>query len=265
MFSACEFQYDGKSSSSFELKIVSFSSRGSGGGAELIGIPLQIEETKIKGNAQPFFFGTQIDGKLEFTIQIAYMPENTKTQTENVITQHMMGSISKWLFKREYKEFKIIDEDHSNLIYNCIFQNPRRIEIGNGLYGFEIDGVCDRPWGIRRQTITKTVSGSLTFNLKNLGYAPEYNYPEIEFTTSLANMSIRNNTDNNSTMTFTGLNGGETIYVNNQREEIISSTGLNRNSNFNFNWFKLTEDYYNSITITGTGTVTFRLEFPIPF
>ena len=78
-------------------------------------------------------------------------------------------------------------------------------------------------------------------------------------------MSIRNNTDNNNIMTFTGLNAGETIYVNNQREEIISSTGLNRNNNFNFNWFKLTEDYYNSITITGTGTVTFKLEFPIPF
>lgn len=265
MFPACEFQFNGKSSSNFDLKIVSFSSRGSGGGAELIGIPLQIEEVKIKNNPKPFFLGTQIDGKLSFTIQIAYMPENGKSQNDNTLTQHMVGAISKWLFLNDYAEFKIINDDYSNLVYNCIFQNPKRIEIANGLYGFEIEGVCDRPWGIRRHTITQVVNGSKTFNIKNLGYLSDYIYPEIEFTTTLSAMSIKNSTDNNNTMAFTGLSGGETIYINNSREEIISSLGVNRNPNFNFNWFRLTSDYYNSITVVGTGTVTFRFEFPIPF
>jgi hypothetical protein len=77
-------------------------------------------------------------------------------------------------------------------------------------------------------------------------------------------MSIVNNTDGNNNFQFTGLNIGETVYVNNELGQIVSSTGLNRNQNFNFNWFKITPDYYNNITIVGNGTVTFRMEFPIP-
>ena len=263
MFKACEFQYDGKSSSDFDLKIVEFSGRGGSGGAELIGIPLNIEETRIKNNPKPFFYGVQVGDKLKFTIQIAHLPDNGLSANENQLTQHTVGAISKWLFKKRYAEFKIIDTDYSNIVYNVIFQNPRRVEVGNGLYGFEIDATCDRPYGYRKQTITRQVVGSATFNIKNLGYTPDYLYPEIQFTASTT-FSIKNNADNN-TFAFTGLASNETVYINNQREEIISSTGLNRNGNFNFNWFKLTPDYYNSITITGTGSVEFRFEFPMPF
>ena len=119
------------------------------------------------------------------------MPENGKSQNDNTLTQHMVGAISKWLFLNDYAEFKIINDDYSNLVYNCIFQNPKRIEIANGLYGFEIKGVCDGPWGIRRHTITQVVNGSKTFNIKNLGYLSDYIYPEIEFTTTLSTMSIK--------------------------------------------------------------------------
>jgi hypothetical protein len=264
MFKACEFQFDGKSSNDFNLKIVKFSSRNSGG-AELIGIPLEIEEARIRNNPKPFFYGVQVGDKLKFTIQVAYLPENGLVASENLLTQHTAGAISKWLFKKKYAEFKIIDTDYSNIVYNVIFQNPRRIEVGNAPYGFEIDVVCDRPYGYRKQSISYNVSGSLTFNLKNLGYINEDIKPEIEFTTSGSTMSVRNNTDNNNNFQFTGLTSGETVYVNNEREEIVSSLGLNRNQNFNFNWFKIVPDYYNNITITGTGTVTFRIEFPMPF
>jgi hypothetical protein len=264
MFKTCEFQYDGKSSNDFNLKIVKFSDTGLRG-AELIGIPLEIEEQKIKNNPKPFFYGVQIAEKLQFKIQIVVLPEDSGILNENPLTPHTAGAISKWLFKKEYKEFKIIDTDYSNIVYNCIFQNPRRIELGMGTYGFELDVTCDRPYGYRKQTITRNVSASSTFNLKNLGYTNDYIKPEIEFTTSTSTMSIRNNTDNGRDFKFTGLSNGETIYVNNEREEIVSSTGLNRNGNFNFNWFRIVPDYYNNITITGTGTVTFRIEFPMPF
>lgn len=260
MFKALEFQYDGKSSNDFGLKIVNFSG-GGGVGTDNIGIPLSIEEQKIKRNPKPFFYGVEVTPKLSFKIQLAYLPSNGLDGS--LLPRQTLGAISKWLFKREYKEFKIIDTDYSNIIYNCMFQNPKQIEVGNSPYGLELDVICDRPYGFRRQTITKVVNTSLTFNIQNIGFDNDFIYPEIEFTTS-GSISIKNNTDNN-TFTFTGLGVNETVYVNNQRQEIISSTGLNRNSNFNFKWFRLTPDYYNNITITGTGTVIFRIEFPLPF
>lgn len=261
MFKVLEFQYDGKSSNDFSMKIVNF---GGGGGVNTdnIGIPLEIEEDKIKRNPKPFFYGVEVTPKLSFKLQLAYIPNDGAGQ--EILSRPTLGAISKWLFKREYKEFKIIDTDYSNIIYNCMFQNPRQIEVGNSPYGIEVDVICDRPYGIRKQIITKTSTGSLTFNIQNIGFDNDYIYPEVEFTAS-STMSVRNNTDNNNTFAFTGLGTSETIYVDNRRQEIISSTGLNRNSNFNFNWFRITPDYYNSITIIGVGTVTFRIEFPMPF
>lgn len=261
MFKVTDFTYDGKSSTDIGLKIVNFDSGGMG--TDNIGIPFDIEESKIKRNPIPLFYGVEVTPKLSFKLQMAYLPEGIYGQ--NLITRQTMGAISKWLYKYSYKPFKILDTDYTNITYNCMFQNPKQIEIGNIPYGIEVDVICDRPYGFYSQTITKTVSGSLTFNIQNLGFDNAYIYPKVEFTTSSTSnaMSITNNTDS-KTMAFTGLNTSETIYVDCSRQQIISSTGLNRNANSNFVWFRITPDYYNNITITGTGTVTFRIEFPMP-
>lgn len=265
MFKALEFTYAGKSSNDFSLKIVNFG--GSAGvSTDSIGIPLQIEEQKIKRNPKPFLFGVEITPKLSFTLQIAFIP--SEERKNKIITRPEMGAISKWLFRKDgYHELKIIDTDYSNIIYNCMITgNPKQLEVANLPYGMEIEVTCDRPYGFRRQSITRTFTGSSTFNLKNLGFSNDDIYPEIEFTVSNS-VSIKNNTDaDNKTMTFTGLSTNETLYVDTRKQLIISSTGLNRNSdsNFNWNWFKLKSDYYNNITITGTGTVTFRIEWPMP-
>lgn len=261
MFKALNFQYDNKTSLDFNLKIINF---GGGNSSDSIGIPLQIEDAKIKNNPKPFFFGTEVAPVLTFKLQLAYLPDIS--QAQKYLNRGELGSIIKWLSKREYKEFKILDSDYSNITYKCIFQNFKQIEIGNVPYAIEVDVICDRPYGYRKQTITKNVNGSSTFNIQNIGFDNDYIYPEVEITNGIAtpDATITNITDSNNAFTFTGMNNNETIYINNQRQEIISSTGLNRNGLFNFNWFRLTPDYYNSISITGTCSVTFRFEFPMP-
>jgi hypothetical protein len=263
MFKVMDFQYDNKSSLDFNLKILNF---GGGDKSDSIGIPLTIEDTKIKRNPKPFFFGVETVPNLSFSLTLVYLNENGKSSNENYLNRGELGTIIKWLSKREYKEFRILDSDYSNIIYKCMFQNFRQVEIGNVPYAIEVDVICDRPYGYRKQSITKAVSGSSTFNLQNIGFANAFVYPEVEITNGVItpNVTITNITDDNNAFTFTGLDNNEVVYVNNQRQEIISSTGLNRNSLFNFNWFRLTPDYYNSISVTGTCSVTFRFEFPMP-
>lgn len=261
MFKALDFQYDGKSSTDFYLKLVNFS--GGSNKTDSIGIPLEIEDEKIKRIDRPFFYGVEATPKLTFKVQIAYLPP---VGQQELITRQTMGAIIKWLCQREYKELKVIDTDYTNIIYHCMIQNPKQIEIGNVPFGLEFDILCDRPYAYHRKTITKTISGTSTFNILNTGFDNNYIYPEVEFSLTGANtnISIINNTDSGRTFTFTGLSLNETIYTDNQRQEIVSSTGLNRNSNFNFNWFRLTSAYNNSITINGNANVTFRIEFPMP-
>lgn len=261
MFKAVDFQYDGKSSTDFFLKIVNFS--GGSDKTDSIGFPIEIEDEKIKRIDKPFFYGVEITPKLSFKLQIAYLPPDNQ---QELITRQTMGTITKWLCQTTYRELKVIDIDYSNMIYNCMIMNPRQIEIGNVPYGLEFDVICDRPYAIYRQTITKTITGASSFIIKNIGFGNRNILPEVEFTLTGAgtDISIVNNSDGGRTFTFTGLSAGETVYVNNQREEIKSSTNLNRNTNFNFNWFRIVPAYNNQINVNGSCIVTFRIEFPMP-
>lgn len=263
MFKVVDFTYDSKSSRDIGLKIVNFSSGGMD--TDSIGIPFEIEETKIKRNPIPLFYGVEVTPKLSFKLQLAYLPDGLEGQ--NLITRQTMGAISKWLFKREYKLFKIMDTDYTNIVYNCMFQNPKQIQIGNIPYGIEVDVICDRPYGFYPKTISKNIVTSQSFIIRNEGFDNDYILPEIQFTTGATTnqLTITNITDNNKQMIFTGLNPNETIYINNRTQQIISSTGLNRNSNFNFSWFRITPAYDNQISIVGTSTVEFRIEYPMPF
>jgi len=262
-FKVYDFTYDNKGSTSIGLKIVNFD--GGGMDTDNIGVPLSIEESKIKRNPIPLFYGVEVTPKLTFKLQLAYIPDGLEGQ--NLITRQTMGAISKWLNKREYHELKIRDTDYTNIIYNCMFQNMKQIQIGNIPYGIEVDVICDRPYGFYRKSITKTINGNLNLFIQNVGFDNDYILPEVEFTNNSigTTWSITNITDANKVTTFTGLSVNETVYVNSRTQQIISSTGLNRNPNFNFNWFRLTPNFDNSISITGNGTVTFRFEFPMPF
>lgn len=264
MFKVLDFTYDGKSSTDIGLKLVKFD--GSGIATDSVAVPLEIEDTKIKRIDKPFFFGVEATPKLSFKIQLAYLPDNGKSSTENYLTPQTFGAITRWLTRREYKEFKIIDCDYTNVIYKCMFQNPKKIEIGNYPIGIELDVICDRPYGYYSQTISKTVNGTTTFNYQNVGFLDVPIYPILEITMGATGGTalIQNNTDSNKQTTFTGLSANEVVNVDMQKQIIVSSTGLNRNSNFNFNWFRVMPQYYNSITLTGIFTVKFKTEFPMP-
>lgn len=264
MFKVTDFTYGGISSTAIGLKIVNFN--GGGSDTDNVGLPREIEQQKIKRNDIPFFYGVEITPPLTFKLQLAYLPEGETSQTG--ITPQTMGRISKWLFKNEYQELKVMDTEYTNIVYNCMLLNPKKIQVGNVPYGIEVDVVCDRPYGFYRKEISKTVVNNSSFIIRNEGFSNSILKPEIEFTTgsTTTQMLIQNSTANKQ-MIFQNLNPNETIYVNCKTQQIISSLGVNRSNtnNFNFVWFELTPDYNNQINVVGSGAVKFRFEFPRPF
>lgn len=261
MFKSLDFTYDGKSSTDYGLVLASLGK--SGTGTAPLGVPFIIEEAKVKSNPKPFFYGVEVGPKLSFEVEMIYIsPDPNKPE----LTRQTIASILKWLLKKEYKEFRVIDEDYSNIIYNCIFTEPEQIQYDNSTYGLKFTVVCDRPYGFRKQTITKQITTSGTINISNLGFYNDDIYPEIEIQMGAGggNISLVNTSDGNRNFAFTGLAGNEIVYVNNQRQEIYSSNSVNRNTNFNFNWFRIAPKPVNAIAVTGTATITFRIEFPMP-
>ena len=56
--------------------------------------PTNIEDEKIKRNDKPFFYGVEITPKLQFTLQMAYMP-NDYNQNPKLINQIIKKYVKK--------------------------------------------------------------------------------------------------------------------------------------------------------------------------
>ena len=89
-------------------------------------------------------------------------------------------------------------------------------------------------------------------------------YPEVEFELidTATGITLKNLTDGGREFVFSTLNTTETVYVNNQRKQIISDTNLYRYSKFNKNWFRLVYGI-NQIRVTGKCILKVRSQFPI--
>lgn len=102
--------------------------------------------------------------------------------------------------------------------------------------------------------------------LKNLSNISKYGflYPEIEIKLldTSTGFSLKNYNDGGRIVSFTGLNLLETIYLNGDRKEIISSTGLYRYNNWNKNWLRLPVGTSN-IEVTGKCLITTRMRYAL--
>lgn len=76
------------------------------------------------------------------------------------------------------------------------------------------------------------------------------------------NFSIVNTSHNNETFAFTGLIDSETIYVNNDRQDIQTSLAVTyRYKDFNDNYLEFPPGM-NVLKINGSATIRFRYQFP---
>jgi phage-related protein len=99
-------------------------------------------------------------------------------------------------------------------------------------------------------------------NMSNVGL--DYYYPIIEFTlqSTETGASIKNMSDGGRICSFSALSTGETIYIDNQKKIITSSTNNYRFDKWNKVWFRLVKGV-NNIQVTGKCNITFTAQYPI--
>ena len=114
---------------------------------------------------------------------------------------------------------------------------------------------------ITRDLITNTTSTIINVP-NNSNIVPLY-MPYMQFTMAGdTTFKIINHSNNDSVFQFTGLNTNETICVNNETNEIISSIGGERISAFNLGFLKLVQGM-NSLEVFGRCSLTFKMNFPM--
>lgn len=213
---------------------------------------------QIPNNPLSNFYGFQYE-PLRFTVEL-YL--------EGIWTAHKKRAIATWLFKNSYKPF--ISMDATDIVYNCIaVGNPTSTFNGISQGIITIEFQCDAPWAWSSSisesfNLTNNITQQ-TISLENKSNLNDYkHYPELEFTLQgSTGFSLKNVTNSGKTTTFTDLQDGELIYMDNAKKIIKSSLiGTYRYNKFNKVWLELLYGV-NYIQITGKGTLTVRSKFPI--
>ena len=217
-----------------------------------------ILEEEIDRKSKPFLLGTK-SSPLEFDFSIA-----KKDSTE--FSNAELFDIYSWLMHDTYK-ILVSDED-TNIKYNVIFTEPKKVKVGQSRYKLMFIARCDNAFGYLiedEDTYSVSTNQTISIDMTNSNYKKYYTDIEIEFTlgASQSTLTIENTSDDGRIVSFTGLTGGETIYMHNERKELISDITSNRFPEFNLTWFRLVPNVNNTITITGDCNITFKYSLPL--
>jgi hypothetical protein len=256
-FPAVNFIYDGIISSEYGIRISSDSSGTNNPGADI-----QLYTQALYRRPVPYLLGIQQTPVLTFPVHIS-VPQYISTTESSVI--------SSWLFgQMNYKKLQIIFPDMQYVYYNCLFTTPQVERIGNVIRGYSTNVICDSPFAWE---YPKTISYTYTnggysvvdnINIYNSSDNADYTYPSLTFTMNIfgGDLSITNASDNNREFLFTGLDANEIITVNNDIQEITSSvTGINRLSDFNYQWMRYIPKMNNLVVSGNIASLSFTHQF----
>jgi len=258
MFISLDFTYDSVSNEDMGVILISSSS---GLKEQGFGIPRNSIKEKVKGRKRPFFYGFE-EEVLKFQIEIM------KTDTEESWTFAEKKNINTWLFKNTYCDF--VSEDNLEILYKCVaVGTPKFYTSRDGTGYAQIDFECDAPYAWSASSVQtfdlSAIVTPTTIQIQNLSNVDDFYYPEVEFLLSGAATAFKltNNTDGGRIFAFTGLTALETVYINNEKKQIISDLSLYRYSNLtNKQFFRLPYGT-SSVVVEYACELTVRSQFPI--
>lgn len=140
---AYDFEYNGRKLSSFGFVICNFDS--SGVKTVSNGSNITFNTVSTLGGSNHKLVSTVYEDCLEATIQIC---KNTCYSDVTEILPHELREITKWLNRKKFLKFKILDNEHIDLYYEASF-NISRIEFDGILYGLELEVITNKPFALK--------------------------------------------------------------------------------------------------------------------
>lgn len=238
---AKDFEFDGRSLSSFGMVLCRFDS----GGLDTIdGVEITFNTISTMGGLKHALVSTQYEDCLETTLQIC---KHSCTSDVQEITSSEYRELTKWLSRKKFLKFKIIDEDHIDLYYESAFISINKIEINGRLIGLELNMITNRPFALKepRTIIIKNSLNDGAYSISDTSYEEGYIYPQTEITIlEDGNLNIYNALEDRNTY-IANCVAGEVITMD---YPIIHSSISSHNiqNDFNWNFFRVANTYRNS-------------------
>ena len=140
---AVDFEYDGINLSDFGMIICNFGDKG----LETIsnGSTITFNTVPTIGGSKHELTSTVYENCLEATIQIC---KNSCNRDVMEISSTEFRELTRWLNRKKFLKFKILDEDYIDLYFEASF-NINRIEVNGKLYGLELEVFTNRPFALK--------------------------------------------------------------------------------------------------------------------
>lgn len=261
-FYGTSFVFDGIPCEDFGLMLYNIGDSSQGGGT-FASTPTIQEETRPTG-WRPFFFGTKFENKLEF--ELVFGVNQKRLDEQKHLDRYEVNAIASWLTGHEqYKELSIVQEDMEHLHYKCMITGLEIVEYGLLPWGFKATVTCDSPYAYLAPCVySYAINGEKNISFLNKSSYNGYYYPVIEFEKNSGNaLVIKNQTDGGRIFELTRIPDTVTsIRIDCDAGVITSNTSTNLYEHCNFNFPRLKRGY-NTLNITGNGTLKITCEFPI--
>lgn len=255
------FIIDGKKSSDIGVKGVSLVRTDSEINRKVIG-DRNILKDIIKNRNIPYFYGVTED-TIKFDLKFSLLDEE--------LTDDTMFELNTIFAKKYPIPFESMD--YPGITFFVICTNITQVTYGSykGWLQTTVESIApfgfsmvNDPKDFSDLTSPETFEIYAKFNVMHPKYMSYYYFPKllIDMKGSATSITLANLSDGNRQFTFTGLNVGESLKVDNDLKSIESSTGLHRISNFNKNWFRLCMGR-NLISINQPAIIEFQCMLPV--
>lgn len=238
---AKDFEFDGKRLSDFGFIVVSFGDKG----LETIdGAEITFSTIPTRNGSIHLTTSTVYESCLETSIQIAKYSCSTGMQEISAVE---FREISRWLNRRKFLKFKLLDENYIDLYYMASVVSIGRMELDGKLLGLELHIITNSPHSFKEpRTITiNNIVQDGKHSINDTSYEEGYIYPYIEIIVNESgDLNIYNAIENRNTL-IKNCKVGEVITMD---YPVITSSLQSHNIQNDFNWtfFRIANTYDNS-------------------
>lgn len=242
---AYDFQYGEHNLQDFGMIICRFDS----GGLDTVsdGSEITFNSIATQNGAKSELVSTVYENNLETTLQICKYSCTGGVQ-EITATEHR--ELTRWLSRKRFLKFKILDEDNIDLYHEAII-NVSKIELDGKLMGLELSVTTNRPFALHEPRILtiKNIEQDGKHSINDTSHEEGHIYPHTEIT--IGDIGVEKKT----LVITNAIENRETIIKNCAANEVItmdypvitsSLQSHNIYNDFNWNFFRVANTFENS-------------------
>lgn len=254
---ALDFEYDGQLLSDYGFIICNFD-YGSGATEVSSGATITFSKKSHNGGKRFSKVGASYDECISASFDICKNPDINLPEGME-ITKEEFADIGRWLNRREFLKFRIIENNKVDLdsqacFFNASF-NISKITINETLYGIRLSMETDSPFGYGQERVHKwsLTDSETTVSLYDQSGDIGFLYPEVIIKSGIDGDITLKNEMTGCTTVVKNCSVGETITLHGDTLVITTDKTTHKiYDDFNFNYFtigNIFENTENKITI----------------